>query len=114
MQIKEVENNGVTILVIEGDIDLNSSPQMRTKFGELIQRQAVKIVINFGKVDYIDSSGLATLVEMLQRLKKSQGQMRLAHMSEKVKNLFEVTKLDKLFRIYNSEVEAMATFSEGS
>ncbi|MFC1703964.1 STAS domain-containing protein [Candidatus Omnitrophota bacterium] len=110
MQIKETENNGIVMLSVEGDIDLNSSPQMRTKFSELIQKQVLKIIINFARVDYIDSSGLATLIEMLQRLKKCQGQLRLANVSDKIKSLFEVTKLDKLFIMYNSEEEALKDF----
>jgi len=110
MQINEKNTNGVTILVVDGDIDLNSSPTMRQKFDELIEKNISKIIINFQDVSYIDSSGLATVIEMLQRLKKSQGQLRLANLSEKLKNLFEITKIDKLFQMYSSEEEALKDF----
>ena len=110
MQIKESENCGVVVLSVEGDIDLNSSPIMRDKFNELAQKETSKILLNFSSVNYIDSSGLATLIEMLQRLKKYQGQLRLANVSEKIRSLFEVTKLDKLFKMYASEDDAIKDF----
>ncbi|MFH1655101.1 MAG: STAS domain-containing protein [Candidatus Omnitrophota bacterium] len=110
MQISEKDANGVTILEVEGDIDLNSSPTMREKFDELIKNNISKIIINFQDVSYIDSSGLATVIEMLQRLKKSQGQLRLSNLSEKLKNLFEITKIDKLFQMYSSEEDALKDF----
>jgi anti-sigma B factor antagonist len=110
MQIQERKVNDVTILAINGDIDLNSSPNMRKKFEELIKNNALKIIINFQDVSYIDSSGLATIIEMLQRLKKVQGHLHLSNMSEKIKNLFEITKIDKLFQMYPNEQEALKDF----
>ena len=110
MQISEKNINGVTVLVINGDIDLNSSPTMRQKFDELIKKNINKIIVNFQDVSYIDSSGLATVIEMLQRLKKNQGQLRLSNLSEKIKNLFEITKIDKLFQMYSDEEEALKDF----
>jgi len=95
-------------VAIDGEVDLNSSPQLRKVFTEILSQGASKILINFVKVSYIDSSGLATLIEMMQRLKKENGQMRLVGMSDKVKSLFEITKLDKLFLIYRTEEEALA------
>ena len=110
MQIQERKENDVVVLAVDGDIDLNSSPEMRKKFEELIVNNSVKIVVNFQNVNYIDSSGLATVIEMLQRLKKTQGELRLSNMSEKIKNLLEITKIDKLFKMYSSEAEALKEF----
>ena len=67
------------------------------------------MLIDFSDVGYIDSSGLATLIEMLQRLKKSGGKLCFSSMSEKVKNVFEITKLDKLFSIFDSRQEALSS-----
>lgn len=110
MLIKEKKMDGVVILEIEGEIDLNSSPIMRKKFEELIKNNVIKVIVNFQQVNYIDSSGLATIIEMLQRLKKVQGELRLTNMSEKIKNLFEITKIDKLFQMYPNEQEALKSF----
>src|SRR3989338_1341633 len=107
MQITQSDIKGFKVLTIEGEVDLNSSPEMRKVFNDLIDKGAKKIVVSFERVAYIDSSGLATLIEMMQRLKKSQVSLYLVQMSEKIKNLFEITKLDILFAIYRTQDEAL-------
>ncbi len=110
MQIKERKVGDITVLEFDGEIDLDSSPEMRKKFDELIKNNIIKIIINFKNVSYIDSSGLATIIEMLQRLKKIQGELRMSNLPQKIKNLFEITKIDKLFQMYLTEEEALNNF----
>ena len=110
MQINERKVDKVTILELSGEIDINTSPQVRKAFDQLIKEQRKKILLNFTQVTYIDSSGLATLVEMFQRLKRFGGTLRLSNLSEKVRGLFEITKLDRLFSIFPSEEEALKDF----
>lgn len=107
MNISQSEVNGFVVVTIEGEVDLNSSPQMRKAFTELIDRKTSKVVVDFSKVAYIDSSGLATLIEMMQRLKKNQGQMHLVQMSPKIRSIFEITRLDKLFSILATPEDAV-------
>ena len=66
--------------------------------------------MDFAAVSYIDSSGLATLIEMFQRLKKSGGKMRICCMNQKIKNVFEITKLHKLFEIFDNKEGALKDF----
>jgi len=107
MDIVKTELQGFIVVSISGEVDLNSSPQVRKVFDEFIDKKVTKIIIDFKKVSYIDSSGLATLIEMMQRMKKNQGTMSLINMSDKIRNLFEITKLDKLFKIYRTQDEAL-------
>ena len=100
--------DGFTVVAIAGEIDLNSSPQMRKAFGELIDKGTTKVIVDLKQVSYIDSSGLATLIEVMQKIKKNRGAMSLVNMSDKIRNLFEITKLDKLFSIYRTQEEALA------
>ena len=110
MQIQQRQADGIDIVALSGEVDINTSPEVRKVFDQLLEAESKKILLNFAQVDYIDSSGLATLVEMLQRLKRFGGMMRLADLSEKVKGLFEITKLDKLFNIFPNEEEALKDF----
>lgn len=110
MKIREERRNDILICVIEGEININTSPEMRKAFDKIIRDDEKKVVIDFTGVSYIDSSGLATLIEMFQRLKKTGGHMRLANMSQKAKNIFEITKLHKLFEIYDSLQDALNNF----
>lgn len=107
MQITQSKVNDFVTITIEGEVDLNSSPQLRKVFTDLAEKGSQKIIVNFAKVSYIDSSGLATLIEMMQRLKKGEGKMYLVSMSDKIKGLFEITKLDKLFTICRTQEEVL-------
>ncbi|MCX5679978.1 MAG: STAS domain-containing protein [Candidatus Omnitrophica bacterium] len=95
---------------IDGEIDINSSPMVKKSFDKLISQKTPKIVINLSKVTYVDSSGLATLVEILKNMRSYGGRMRLACMSPKIKSLFEITKLEKLFEISADEETAISNF----
>ncbi|NQT00096.1 MAG: STAS domain-containing protein [Candidatus Omnitrophica bacterium] len=110
MQITQREVGQAVILDLSGEIDINTSPEVRLAFDELLKQEKKKVLLNFAEVAYIDSSGLATLVEMLQRLKRYAGALRLASVSEKVRGLFEITKLDKLFGIFPNVDEALKDF----
>jgi anti-anti-sigma factor len=110
MILQEEKNDGAAICHLKGEIDINTAPQLRKSFDELIRRNEKKVLLDFSAVTYIDSSGLATLIEMYQRLKKIQGQMRFCGMSESVKNIFEITKLYKLFEIFDSRQSAQEDF----
>lgn len=110
MQIREKTIGEVTILELSGEIDINTSPQVRKSFDRLIKEERKKVLLDFAQVEYIDSSGLATLVEMLQRLKRFGGMLRLVGLSEKVKGLFEITKLEKLFSIFSHQEEGLKDF----
>ena len=107
MDIKSAEKDGVLVVEINGEINISSSPELKKWFEK---SQASKVLINMAKVGYIDSSGLATLVELLKRLKTKGGTLTLTQLSSKVKSLFEITKLDRLFGIYPSDDAALKTF----
>ena len=110
MKIKEEKQNGVCICSLEGEVNINTSPELRKVFDDIIKSSEKKVLIDFTNVSYIDSSGLATLIEMFQRLKKIGGSLRLSNMSQKVKNVFEITKLYKLFEIFDSREVALKDF----
>jgi len=110
MKITQKESNGTTIFDVNGDIDINSSPDMRETFENLVNKKIMKIIVNLKGASYIDSSGLATLVEMLKKTRSYGGKLRLSNLAPKVRSLFEITKLEKLFDIFDTEEEAAANF----
>ena len=110
MQVNSRKQGDILICAISGDIDINTSPDIRKEFEKMSKEQAKKIVLNLDKVSYIDSSGLATLVEALKRVREYGGRIKLTNLSGKVKSLFEITRLEKLFDISNTEEDALKTF----
>ena len=107
MQLNMEQKNGVSVVRIEGDIDINTSPDVRKYFDKLVTEKKGNFVINLENVPYVDSSGLATLVEILKRVRATSGTLKLTNLSGKVLGLFEITKLNKLFTIAADEEEAI-------
>ena len=110
MQMKVEEKNSVTVCSINGDIDINTSPQIKREFDKMLSDKKKSVLINFGGVNYIDSSGLATFVELLKNVRGYSGALKLSNLSQKIRSLFEITKLEKLFDIKAEENEAIEAF----
>ena len=105
MEVKTFEKDGVLVFQVDGEINISTSPELKKQFEKQTSK---KVVVDLLKVGYIDSSGLATLVEILKRTKSQSGSLVLAGLSDKVKSLFEITKLDKLFQVSASQDEAVS------
>jgi len=104
-------DQGVEIINIECDLDFHSSPDLRAELTKLVDRQVSKILIDLKKVNYIDSSGLATFVELFQKMKRYGGQLILFNLSQGVRSVFEIAKLDSIFKLANDQNEAMSLVS---
>jgi anti-sigma B factor antagonist len=104
-----ISGDGV-ILDISGDIDLANSPAMRkTLLGEIKEKHSSKIFLNLKNVRYIDSSGIASLVEGLKASRDSGSRMILYALSPSVREVMELSRLQKIFEIYESEEQALAS-----
>ena len=110
MKIKTEDKSGVRVCYVNGDIDINTAPEIKKVFDKMLSEKKEKIVINFKEVSYVDSSGLATLVELLKNVRGYGGKLKLSNLSSKIRSLFEITKLEKLFDILNEEEEALNSF----
>ncbi len=83
-----------------GDIDLSRSPDLRTKLAEIQSNDATsRIVVDLEDVPYMDSSGVATLVEALQVAHRNEGEIVLKNLHHRVRSIFEIARLDTLFKI---------------
>lgn len=106
MQWSEQVEDDLTILQLEGDIDLNHSPKLRTFFQSKIQAKCPALLMDFSKVNYIDSSGLATLVEYYQGSRGYSGKIALSSLSPRVKSVFELVRLNEIFSMHDSVDDA--------
>lgn len=104
MEVKTFERDGVLVFQVDGEINISTSPELKKQFEK---QSSKKVVVDLGKVNYIDSSGLATLVEILKRAKTQSGTLVLSGLSDKVRSLFEITKLDKLFQVSATQDDAV-------
>ena len=107
--IKQIRNEaGKVILDLAGDVDMHSSPALRGELLKLVKTGASVIVINLQDVEFMDSSGLATLVEALQLTRKQKSKIKLINLCHRVRSIFEIARLDAIFEIFDSEAEALA------
>ena len=111
MQVKVEDKGTFCVCYITGEIDINTSPQIKKEFDKLTASKRKNILISFKNVAYIDSSGLATLVELLKNIRNYGGKLKLSNLSHKIKSLFEITKLEKLFDILSDEQDAVMAFA---
>ena len=96
------------IVTLKGEIDLHRSAEVRETLKPLIARKTKRILLNFSGVTYIDSSGLAVLIETLQRVQSYGGKFAIFGLQESVKAIFSIARLDQIFRIFSDEAEAVA------
>ena len=107
LKIQTKTNKNAIIVEIEGDVDLYSSPQVRKKILDIINKKTPALLINLEGVTYMDSSGVATLVEGLQRMKEYNGKLCIYNLQGAVRDVFELSRLDKVFTIFENESEAL-------
>ena len=104
-----VEKKGdVTVLDVEGQLIVGNRQELKQKVLEQLEGGDRKFVIDFSNTGYIDSSGLGVLVSLSKKIREQGGELRLAKLNEDLRTLFELTKLDTLFKIADSRQEAMA------
>lgn len=108
MKLQQRQKADVKILEVSGDIDFYSSPDLRKTLHKLLEKEKTKLLINLKKVPYIDSSGLATFVELLQKTRAQKGSLILAELTETVKGVFQIAKLDSIFQLASSDEEGLS------
>jgi len=95
-----------TILDVSGNIDMSNSPEVRKALLREIRENGV-VVVNLTRVGYIDSSGVASLVEGLKASRESGSRLVLFGLSDSAREVLKISRLLNLFEIYNNEIEAI-------
>ena len=114
MKINQKKKNEIEIFELNGELDFHTSPKFRDQLHKAIEKQAAKVLINLKRVSYIDSSGLATFVEALQKVKRLNGRLVLAELAPAVRSVFEIAKLDAVFSLAASEDEGLGLLGDRS
>ena len=107
-RVRAPETGSHHVLALEGEIDLHVSARIATELSALIKDKPEKIVIDLSNVSYIDSSGLAALIDGMQRVEAYRGKLYLVGMQETVRVIFETSRLDQAFRIRRNVADALA------
>jgi anti-sigma B factor antagonist len=102
----------VTLIEAAGRITLGHSvASLRDQIHELAGKGRTKIVLNLAQVAYIDSSGLGELVSAYTTIANAGGKIKLLHLTSRVRDLLQITKLTTLFETFDDEAEALRSFA---
>jgi anti-sigma B factor antagonist len=107
VEIQVRNHTGVAIIEVRGEVDLYSSPQVRETILGVMSARTPTVVVDLSGVGYMDSSGVATLVEGLQSSRGYGGAFRLVGLVDAVRQVFRFAKLEKVFEIYADTEEAL-------
>jgi anti-sigma B factor antagonist len=97
-----------TVVRIQGEIDLYTAPELRDYLVDLVRSGHHHVIVDMEDVEFIDSTGLSVLVNLLKRIRTHDGSLRLVCTHERITRLFRITVLPKAFPIHDTVAEAVA------
>lgn len=112
MQIEERVVNNVTVLDLKGKMTLGEGDELlKDKINSLLQQDRKQIVLNLEGVPYIDSAGLGEIVRTYTTVSRQGGKLKLVNLTKRITDLLSITKLLTVFETFESEQEAIRSFS---
>ncbi|GAC1402183.1 MAG: STAS domain-containing protein [Pyrinomonadaceae bacterium] len=109
--INERQAGDVTVLDLDGKITIGEgSVALRSAIRKLADEGKKKILLNLGKVSYVDSSGIGELVSSYSSVSRDGGQLKLLNLTQKIQDLLAITKLLTVFDVYDDEAQALSSF----
>ena len=100
------------IVELEGEVDVYTAPQLKQQMISLLEKGASQMVIDLTKVEYLDSTALGVLIGGLKRMREKDGNLAIVCPNPRIRRVFEITGLDKIFDIYNSSEDAQKSLGK--
>ena len=112
MTIEERPTEGVMILDLKGKLTIGEDVELvKDKINSLIQQGEKKLLLNLADVPYVDSAGLGEIVRTYTTVNRQGGSLKLLHLTKRIEDLLAITKLLTVFDTFDSEQEAISSFS---
>ena len=111
LNISERQAGDITILDLDGKVTIGEgSVALRGAIRRLLGEGKKKILLNLGRVGYVDSSGIGELVSSFTAVNKEDGSLKLLNLTQKIQDLLAITKLLTVFDVFENEAEALSSF----
>lgn len=110
MSFQMSKNGDVSLIEVEGQLIVGNRQELKQQVLEQLEGGDQKFVIDFANTGYIDSSGLGVLVSLSKKIREQGGELRLSSLNDDLRTLFELTKLDTLFKITDNKEAALDGF----
>src|SRR4029453_16929985 len=101
------------VLPLKGEIDLHVYPAVRASLNAMIKKKPKRLVVDLSRVTYVDSTGLAAFIRAMQKVEAYGGKFSLAGVPETVRSIFEMSRLDQVFKIFPDVDTAMSGRQSG-
>jgi anti-sigma B factor antagonist len=110
MEITTREENGIAVLNLSGRLDLSSGSMLKEEIKKSLDKNVTSIHLNLSQVEFINSSGLGSLVSIMKEIRLLKGRFTLSDLASYVREIFEITQLSHIFEIFASEDEALSSY----
>ena len=110
MDIPEKSLGNVYVISLDGRLDAYAANDVEKKLDSLFTSAKSQLVVNLKGLEYISSSGLRVLLAALKKMRKQQGDIRLACLQPYVKEVFDIAGFTQLFKMFDKEEEAIDSF----
>ena len=114
MRLKEIVDDGIDVFLLEGEIDLHYAPVLRTLLQTKVRARCRALVMDLAGVSFIDSSGLAAIIEYFRESGDCDGVLCLSGLNDALRTTFEIVRLDKVIPIFESRAQAVAALKAGT
>jgi anti-sigma B factor antagonist len=99
--------DGLVVLAVRGEVDMHTSPQVREAQIRVLKEGVRGVIVDLSGVEYMDSSGIATLIEGLQWCRREGRAFRLAGLTPAVRDIFDLARLADVFQIFATRDDAL-------
>ena len=110
MNISSREVGDAIVVMVEGNLDTNTSPDAQNYLDQLVNSGSQKILISFESTNYVSSAGLRVVLATAKLLSKNGGDLRLCSLSSTVHDVFEISGFTTILNVFDSEKEAIESF----
>jgi anti-sigma B factor antagonist len=103
-----------TLLLVHGDADLHSAPELRERLSGAIGNDTTTLVVDLSGAAVVDSTSLGVLLRAVKQMRERDGQLELVVPRPELRRVFEITMLDRIFVLHDTQEEALAALSDGA
>jgi anti-sigma B factor antagonist len=111
MQLNFIQENNVGIIEVSGRLDAYNAPELRAMYDEVADK-AVNFVFDMANCEFVDSTGLGTIVACLKSASQGGGDIHIANLQSKPRMVFDITRAHKIFHIFDDREAAVMNFGQ--
>lgn len=100
----------VAVVTLKGSLDVSVQKELKEELLEVAENKQNDIALNMAHVEFIDSSCLGVLVSLAKRFREKKGDIKLFGLTDDVRSIFQITRLDKVFEVFEGQAETVDSF----